>query len=130
MSNQIDPGAVGHVASCLPASKVGNLDDVEYRDFLIRFDARFSALEGPLFTTDADVWTSYIESFEPSVRQFHNCNSCRHFLERFGSLAIIGENGELASALWHGVLSDRDHEAATVAMARAVAKSKVTGVFL
>jgi hypothetical protein len=81
----------------------GNVEDETYRSFLTYFetDVLGTADTSPLFTTDAaGLWDAYLASFPEGERQFHNCNACRHFVERYGGLVRISENGETTSAMW------------------------------
>lgn len=115
---------------------VGNTNDHEYDEFLYRLNKRF--LENcengvrPLFTTDAnDLWGIYLNSFsDPTERQYHNCHACRHFIERFGSLVTISDEGLTTPAIWHEDDSPTIYKLAVAAMAKAVRRAKVNGVFL
>lgn len=117
-----------------PARKAGNVHDREYRSFLKSFAKRFNDNLGGdwLFTTDAPgLWEAYLASFPESQRQFHNCCACRHFIERFGGLVTIAEDGSTASAVW--LFTDEvpdEYRAGFRAMEKVVRKAKVTGVFL
>lgn len=112
----------------------GNHHDEDYDSFLGRVNARFLANCGgkPLFTTDAeDLWSLYLNSFaDPTERQYHNCHACRQFIERFGALATIGDDGMVTSAIWHEDDAPDSYRPALVSMAKAVRRAKVTGVFL
>lgn len=111
----------------------GNRDDAQYDAFLGWLQARFLAnLErGPLFTTDADgLFAAYLAAFQVENRQHHTCHACRRFIERFGGLVTINEQGRTESALWHADDADGLYAAAIAAMAQLVRKAKVTGVFL
>jgi hypothetical protein len=125
MNTQVSEGAV-----------VGNHHDGDYDAFLGRVNARFLKNCGngtkPLFTTDAeDLWGVYLGSFaDPTERQYHNCHACRQFIERFGSLATIGDDGMTAPAIWHEDDAPEAYRPALAAMAKAVRRAKVTGVFL
>lgn len=107
----------------------------EYDAFLGRLDRRLASHgTAPLFQTDAAdaVWDAYLAAFGDVVeRQYHNCSACRHFLRRYGALAVVGEAGVLSSALW-GWQGDAPeaYGAAVAAMARLVERAKITGVFL
>ncbi|MFK5282546.1 hypothetical protein ACI3PL_23585, partial [Lacticaseibacillus paracasei] len=63
-----------------------------------RFLANCANGTKPLFTTDAeDLWGLYLGTFaDPTERQYHNCHACRQFVERFGALATIGDDGMVA----------------------------------
>ena len=114
------------------AEKVGNLDDAEYGGFLRRFRGEFQErAPAPLFTTDAtELWKRYLKSFPPSKRQYHTCNACKSFIERFGGLVTIDEFGRAEPAFWDPATADKEHEKAFRALRETVAAAKVTGVFL
>jgi hypothetical protein len=87
----------------------------------------------PLFTTDASgpsLWNLFLASLEPDRRQHYKCRACQQFVERFGGLAVIVD-GRVRSALWSvpGLYVDGLGEA-FAQLTRAVARSKITGVFL
>lgn len=124
--------ATGHSVD----AKYGNSGDCGYDSFMQRVQDRFlnncDNGKRPLFTTDVEgLWNMYIETFsDPGERQYHNCNACRHFIERFGSLAIIGEDGRIFSAIWDEDDAPDAYRDALKAMSKAVRRAKVTGVFL
>lgn len=114
---------------------VGNLNDVAYISYLKRVGDRFAqnAEKAALFTTDAfDLWEFYIRSYPESIRQYHTCNACRKFIERYGSLVTIDEHGSIAPALWHvdDIDGVGDDALAVAAMVKRLSKASVTGVFL
>jgi hypothetical protein len=107
--------------------------DHDYGHFVDRMGATFAgAASGPLFTTSApDLWEKYLDGFEPSLRQYHNCNTCRAFVERCGSLVTIDEHGARHSALWAAGTADGTPYAESFrAMRVAVERARITGVFL
>lgn len=116
--------------------QTGNRSDVEYDAFLGRINARLLANcdhgAQPLFMTDAPpLWPLYLDSFsDPTERQYHNCHACRRFVERFGALATIGKDGQLIPALWTEEDAPEVYRPALAAMARAIRRADVTGVFL
>lgn len=125
MSIQVSDGAV-----------TGHYHDGDYDAFLGRVNERFLANcdsgKSPLFTTDAEgLWDLYLDSFpDPTERQYHNCHACRQFIERFGALAVIGDDGRVSSAIWNEDDAPASYRPALAAMSKAVRRAKVTGVFL
>jgi len=93
--------------------------------------ARFRQAVGdgaPLFTTDADLWTLFLDNIPPELRQVYTCGACRMFVERYGGLVTLSEDGDVESALWAngpGVFA-----AAVDRLSKAAAKARVTGVFV
>lgn len=83
-----------------------------------------------LFTTNsAGLYEIYLGSFPEESRQEYNCRACKHFIERFGGLVIINEDGSIQSAIWN-VEVPEFFEPVVSAMKKAVESSRVTGVFL
>lgn len=55
------------------------------------------------------VWSIYLNSFPEGTnpmfreRTEHDCNCCRHFLQRFGNLAVIHKDTYKLETLWEGL---------------------------
>ncbi len=114
---------------------LGNQDDELYDNFLARVQARFAQLasSGSLFRTDATgLWEAYLATFPEldGVRQYHTCNACRHFIERFGDLVVIDEEGRTTPAVWDAADAPELYAAGIGEMERRVRRARVTGVFL
>jgi hypothetical protein len=108
-------------------------DHSDYAGYLDSVQARFAeSADKPLFTTNAEnLWEVYLGAFtDAEERQHHNCHCCRHFIRRFGGLAVLGDNGQIESALWDAETVPERYQPAARAMARAVRKATITGVFL
>ncbi|KVT95576.1 hypothetical protein WL77_11970 [Burkholderia ubonensis] len=100
------------------------------------FAARTSGEQTRLYTTDTDgLFDVYLNtlSASPEGRQHHTCNACRRFIERFGGLVTIGEDGAPASVIWApdpGAAADHPYYAPAIAQVRdSVERARVTGVF-
>jgi len=116
------------------AKPTGNVDDAEYHAYLGRLGAGFASraakFGSQLFTTSATgLWDLYIGTFPESERQFHTCNACRRFIERFGGLAFIGPDLEIVPAMWDVEDAPEDLRRATELMHREVKRAAITGVF-
>jgi len=120
----------------IQAAEYGNHGDEEYAAYMRVVQQRFlentGGGKGPLFTTySGDLWSAYIESFaDPTERQHHNCNTCRHFITRFGGLVVIDESGVAKSAIWNCDDAPEAYKPAVAAMENLVRRARVTGVFL
>lgn len=96
----------------------------------------FALITGPLFTTDVAkgrLFQTYLRSFtDPAERQHHNCSCCRHFLERYGSLATIDIDGTVIPAMWSCDETSVPpmFRPAFRAMRKVVSNAEITGVFL
>ena len=86
-----------------------------------------------LFTTDASgLFQAYLGTFDdPIERQYHNCNNCRHFFERFGGLVTITPEGQTRSVLFDldGAEVPATYHEAIFKVRSVVHKASVTGVF-
>lgn len=52
-----------------------------------------------LYTVNPDrdkIWELYLEGFEETVKQGHNCNCCKSFLRQYGGIVVI-KNNQLCS---------------------------------
>jgi hypothetical protein len=113
----------------------GNEDDLEYDQYLEKLQKRFLLNvdngKTPVFTTDAEgLFPAYLDALPQDQRQYHTCHCCRTFVERFGGLVTIGEDGMLSPVMW----SDEDapdlYKPSVAAMSKLIRRGKVTGVFL
>jgi hypothetical protein len=116
------------------AITTGNHEDTDYDDFIGLMNERFRSIftkPGMLFTTDVEgLFETYLSGFPEEERKYHNCNTCRRFIERFGGLVSIDALGDTEPAIWSGVALPGGYSAAVLAMIRTVRRAKVTGVFL
>jgi hypothetical protein len=110
----------------------GNHDDPEYDEFLRRINARFvENLRGPLFTTDTKgLFEAYLAAMPESERQYHNCHSCKTFIERFGGLVTIGADGRTMPAFWNVEDAPLAYQQPIADIERLVRRAKVTGAYL
>lgn len=84
----------------------------------------------PLFTTNVEnLFDIYLNNLPEEGRQHYNCHACRDFINRYGGLVTIKENGLIEPVMWQ-FESPEFFDDAIDAMYKAVGNSKVTGVFL
>lgn len=86
----------------------------------------------PVFTTKVtqdELWINYMMSLPESVRDEHNCNTCRSFLGHYGGLAYVNEAGIMRSVLWGESLPGLYHDAVEE-LNGLVQRSYITGVFI
>jgi hypothetical protein len=110
----------------------GNVEDPEYYALLEDFAANAGKAvgTGPVFTTDAaDLFDRYLGSFPLETRQHFNCNSCRRFLQTYGGLVTIAQDGSTEPVFWPSGTQAGLYDEALQALRRAVKQAKVTGVF-
>jgi len=110
-------------------------DESAYSDFLAGLAANFKrVVDGgaKLFSTDAeklfDVFLSELP--EGEIRQHYNCHACRRFVDMFGGIVTIDELGQSTPSMWSGGWASGLYAASVEALRKAVAKAKVTGVFI
>lgn len=104
--------------------------DPHYADFERIIARRIADANGPLFTTDAkDLWQAYLAGIPVEQRQHYTCHCCRRFVEKYGGLVVIADDGSLQSLLWYDDFPSFFNECAADLRA-AIRKAKVTGVFI
>lgn len=104
-------------------------NDPEFDAALVRIRTRLQAVTNggkePLFQTDAsDLWRTFLDEVPLARKQHYTCNCCRHFIERFGGLAVV-RNNQLVPALWDG-----ETDPLFARMGSVVRRASITGVFL
>ncbi|MEN9867147.1 MAG: hypothetical protein RL748_2737 [Pseudomonadota bacterium] len=113
----------------------GNLHSSSYRHFLAQIQARFDAqiCQGsePLFTTDtSDLFDTYLSTFDDQQeRQSRQCHCCRDFINRFGGLVTIDQQGRTNALLWNEAEHDGAEKTGIAALAKQVRQARITGVF-
>lgn len=79
-------------------------DDRTFDPFLARVNARFLAnvvTGNPLFRTEGPaLFDIYLAGLPAKNRQYHNCNACRSFFNRYADLVTIDELGVAKPAMW------------------------------
>ena len=95
-------------------------------------NATFNAQDGPVFRTDAGGLVEiFLASFtDPDVRRQHSCACCRSFIERFGGLATVGDDGGLASAVWDPATVPAPYRAVAEALRQRVSQASISILFL
>jgi hypothetical protein len=85
---------------------------------------------GPLlFTTNATgLFEAYLEAFPDSCRQHFNCHACRRFIDTYGGLVAVLEDGAFASPFW-GLDAPEIYALPTQILKDKVLCARVTGVF-
>lgn len=91
----------------------------------------FSAFaKGPFFTTDAEgLFDVFLAQLPEELRPTYDCHACKAFIERYGGLVTLDEDGYMCPVAWPFDAPEPFREAVT-RMARKVTTAKVTGVFL
>lgn len=108
-------------------------DDRGFDEYVDRISARFSKIDAskPIFRTDASgLFDLYLSRLPMGSRQYHTCNNCRMFFERFGGLVEIEADGSTTPVMWS--FDDQIpayYLDAITAVRTAVSAAKVTGVF-
>lgn len=108
-------------------------EDEQYGQLLASIRARAALVpsEARLFTTDATgVYAAFLDALPADRRQHYVCRTCERFVDGFGSLATIAADGTIAPAMWTIADAPPFFADSVRAVARKVARARVTGVFL
>lgn len=94
-----------------------------------RFDTYVGDGKSTLFTTDAEgLFDIFLDNLPTEARQHYECNTCRSFINHYGSLVLINEDGTIETPLYGEV--PEFFKKASAAMRSAVLSAKVTGIFI
>ena len=105
--------------------------DRKFDNYLHQMDMFFRARmdDGPVFTTNVDnAWGWFHNNVDAWARQHYNCHACRHFIERWGTLATLYD-GRLTSAIWPTNDIPRELVESVRTIRDLIERSAVTGVF-
>lgn len=92
--------------------------------------ARRTAECKAVFQTDAaGLNEAYLDNL-PSERQVHNCQACRRFIERFGSLVTVDDAGALHSVMWSPDGAPKFYQEAFGEMQYRVERARIEAPFL
>lgn len=107
--------------------------DERYHGFLKEWkrDSEYLLKHSPLFITDAEgLFELYLSHIPVKHRQHYNCRACQKFIEEYGKLVQIEEDGMTVSPFFQPAeFLLPGLEKAVLALKTAVEKAKVTGVF-
>jgi hypothetical protein len=117
--------------------------DDGYADLEKLVRARVAAQSGPVFYTDVDpdqLWAAYLNGIaagtedgevQAKKRQHYNCNCCKRFIQRYGSLVTVEKGGFIEPLLWTGNAPGDWPEffrTAILAMRKLLLASRINGV--
>lgn len=86
----------------------------------------------PVFKTtacDTDLFQTFLYNLPEEARQHYNCNTCRHFVNHYGGLVVIDDNGSKYPVMW-SFSGPEFFKKAVKAVHAVVQNSKVTGAFI
>ncbi len=112
-------------------------DPDQYEDFLLGIQETFLARTVKngmrLFTTDAaNLFENFLFALPADVQAHYTCHACRKFVEAYGGLVAIDDEGALIPVMWNPDtdITPKLYRPAVRALEEKVRKAKVTGVFL
>ncbi|KIW68180.1 hypothetical protein PV04_04141 [Phialophora macrospora] len=65
--------------------------------------ARLNKDVSPIFVVDTPqetLWSTWLDTIDPSLRQCYTCTTCRRFMKRYGGLVQVDSDGALKPLLW------------------------------
>jgi hypothetical protein len=84
-----------------------------------------------LFTTRTpELFATFVAALPAEQQAEHTCSACRRFVERFGGLVRVTEDGETTPVMWDAERVPERYAAAVRALAAAVGRAPIDGVFL
>lgn len=95
------------------------------------FDEQVKYGKEPVFTTDVEnLYDVFLNNLPFYARQTYDCRACRNFVNKYGSLVRINDEGYLEPVMWEGVNTVSFFADAVEAVYDAVTNARVTGVFI
>ncbi len=108
--------------------------DASYHDYLDSMRKRFDDLQVPnMFHASFDgkvLWNAFLQAIPDEHRKHYTCNCCRHFVERFGNVVMVAQDGTLTSMIWDEINAPAELRDAIWQLRRLVEDSVANGVFL
>ena len=113
-----------------PADRSGDMYDLLLEGIRRSFDEVVSSRGAvQLFTTNVtDLYDVFLSNLPYEARQHYDCRTCRNFVNKYGSLVCIDDDGNLEPVMWNH--SPEFFASAVNSIRERVRKSKVTGVFI
>lgn len=104
----------------------------EYEQFLAAIQRHFDeTATGQLFTTNVvGLWDLFLTCIPEVERDFYRCHACRRFVEAYGGVVAIRDNGTVPIGWPHRSRTPERFRTAVDACAALVSYARVTGVFL
>lgn len=118
---------------------LGYNDEDSVRDGYPSFEAHVKhffekAIAGgkKLFMTNPneDLFELFLANIPANARQHYTCNACRHFINRFGGLVTLNEDGTMNSAIWDPANTPKFFVKAVAAIRDEVLAAQVTSIFI
>lgn len=100
------------------------------------FNYMFSNIREPLFNTDAnefidghgDLYDVFLKNLPEEMRQENECRTCRNFVNRYGGIVRVLDDGRLEPIMWGTVVGP--YGSAVAALRQHVKRAKIKGVFI
>lgn len=84
-----------------------------------------------LFTTTVpSLFQLFLDALPPELRQANTCAACRKFMERYGGLVRVEASGKSIPLMWDPETAPAPYKGAVRALAEAVSRAPIDGVFL
>lgn len=104
--------------------------DAEWSGLLTSVRATLAKANGPLFVVRAEgLYVAYLDNL-PAERQVHTCWHCKRFIETYGALVTIADDGHIESAFWDADSVPEFYRASVKAMSAMVKRARVQSPFL
>lgn len=115
-----------------PSTVLATQRDRDYEVLLALMQERLTELTAGashLFVVDIGPrpYDTFVAALPADMQQHHKCHTCRHFVERFGGLVAVKDDGNLAPAMWPFLSASNVYKPAVEVMARLVRRAPIIG---
>lgn len=109
-----------------------------FENLLVTLQKQFNNLTKDytdIFTTDANengnLWEIFISNLPIEKQKYYTCNACKKFIESYGGLVCIKNDGTQISPFWMSITSDFGYLNDSLnALYKKINRANITGVFL
>ena len=119
-----------------PVKPTNHYSDDEYNLFMRKFQNRVDMIltgveRNLLFRTDAEnLFGIFLNNLPPSDQQYYNCRACRKFIDDFGGLVTISNDGILLPIFWDITITPKFFKKSVTALRKEVLSSNVISPFV
>jgi len=107
----------------------GDRYDFLLEDIRKSFNESVADEKEPLFVTNVtDLYDVFLNNLPEYARQHYNCRTCRNFVNKYGTIVHIDDEGDIEPVMWKR--TPIFFGEAVKAVRNAVKKSRVIGVFI
>lgn len=76
------------------------------------------------------LFDAYLNNIPEEARQHYNCNACKHFINKYGRIVILSEDGKITSPIWNEEITPIFFRESVKVMKELVLKASINEAFI